>query len=108
MSTELTSAFQHFAGGFRIAAGHLKLIFGYGIRHNGTITIVVLEVLAGVTSVWREVHTTRDAAVECAESLCADAQEYIDNCQFPQRPYEDLDLDDFIEHLHMRLNHELH
>lgn len=99
----------HFAAGFRASAGYLKLNLGYFIYPHGTVLLFVQEQLqTNPPSIWRSFFTTKQSAVKVAEDLCADAQDYIDNVGVPQRPHEDLDFDDYLEHLKARLNNELH
>lgn len=51
--------------------------------------------------IWRQFTTPNNAAVEAAVELAADAQEYLGMVNAPQRPSEDLDFDDFLEHVHL-------
>ncbi len=94
--------------GFRAKASTLELSLGYAIHSNGAIELYVLERIGAMEpTVWRNFLTTREAALDVAEGLCADVEDYLDLVA-PRRPYEDLDMDDYLKHLECALTDNFH
>ena len=60
--------------------------------------------------IWRQHWTSYEGSVSAAEDLADDALEYLQDSLGHKnlRPAEDLDYDDFVEHLRARLNKEFH
>lgn len=95
--------------GFKTVAGPLKIDYAYAIYPGNKVLLIVMETIGTQTAnCWRRVWAPAHSAVEVAENLCIEAQEYLDSTPYPQRPYEDLGAEDFIEHLYQRLNDGLH
>jgi len=91
--------------GFRAKAANLELILGYALHRNGLVELYCSERIGTQSpTVWRNFMTTRTSALDAAECLCADVEEYLDQVRSPRRPSEDLDLDDFLEHLGLAIN----
>ena len=98
----------HHVAGFRISAGNVVLTLGYATFLGGQITLFALSSVAGSpATLWREFWTSIESAISEAEQLCADAEEYAETIGFI-RPVEDLDLEDFIQHLTLRIQNGLH
>lgn len=99
----------HFASGFTINGGNVTVRLTYLIYAEGVLLFSTVQIGAQPVQTWRRYWTSHVGAVESAENMCADAHEYITKT-WGMRPRgeEDLDLDDFIEHLSARLNNELH
>lgn len=98
---------QHDTYGFRCVAGLLEVSAGYA-DFGGPVLLYVIENISGTKRVWRRVWTTRGSAAEQAEVLVGDIEDYLGSIAAVQRPVEDLDLDDFIQHIFERYNHGLH
>lgn len=98
----------HRVSGFRICGGNVAITLGYAIFEGGQIAMFALSSVGGSPpTVWRDFWTSIESALSEAEQLCADAEEYAETIGCI-RPTEDLDLDDFIHHLTMRIKNGLH
>ena len=98
----------HVASGFKVSGGMLAIHAAYAIYPEAVLLVSYLESPSG-KSPWRRVWAPRGSAVEVAESLAGAAEHYLTaDLGLTARPIEDLDLDDFIEHLSLRLNNALH
>jgi hypothetical protein len=94
--------------GFRQASGLVEIRVGY-VLAGGVVGLFAVLVLPGAApQVWRQFWAPRAEAMDAAAELCADCMEYLTKFPLPIRPVEDLDYDDFLEHLYCRLNGELH
>lgn len=103
---QLVPAHQCF--GFKASAGGLKLTLGYATFESGQVLLFCCEqIMAQPMQMWRRFWVSRESALEEAENLCADAEEYLDAVCLVRRPSEDLGMDDFLEHLKLRLSNEL-
>lgn len=98
----------HAAAGFTMSCGNLKLFFAYALYAEGVLLLCYEKIGDAGATPWRRHWTSIEAAVDAAENLVGDAEEYVETLGGHTRPVEDLDVDDFIQHLHMRLNNELH
>lgn len=106
METEDTTVM---ASGFCQKALNLKITLGYSTNSAGGITLVAVEQRnAGVQQPWRKFQVSRENALKAAEELCADAAQYLDTVSQKWRPSEDLDFDDFQEHLRAFLDNSMH
>jgi hypothetical protein len=95
--------------GFRAVCGAVELTAAYEAGPAGPVRLLLIEQFSGsAPRLWRNVLVSRGAAVKAAEDLCRDAHAYLSRFPFPTRPSEDLDLDDFVEHLRIKLANELH
>lgn len=97
-------------GFFTAAAGFLSVRLTYYLHQKGVLLVAVIVPPMAPPSVWRRYWTSHVAALREAEELAADAEEYLR--QMTQgaslRTIEDLDYDDFLEHLKTNLNKEFH
>lgn len=100
---------EHSAGGFLLVGGNVIVSLGYAVYPQGVLLLATTKIGAQEPLLWRRHWSSKMAAVEAAENLAGDAEAYIcETLGLIPRPVEDLDLDDFIQHLSMRLNNELH
>lgn len=93
--------------GFLAAKGLLVIKVGYA-DFGGPVLLYAIECISDTRRIWRKRWTHREVAARDAEDLVADIEEYLDQINAVQRPSEDLDLDDFIQHITERYNHGLH
>lgn len=99
----------HAATGFLLVGGNVTVNLGYMLYPQGVLLLAFTKIGGQEPTLWRRHWAPKETAVDAAESLAGDAEEYIfGTLGLAPRPIEDLDLDDFIQHLHMRLNNELH
>lgn len=99
----------HTAAGFLIVGGNVTVNLGYWTYPNAILLLAFTKIGQQEPQLWRRHWTSMEAAVEAAENLAADAEEYItETLGLMPRAVEDLDLDDFVQHVHMRINNELH
>lgn len=95
--------------GFTAKATNLHINLGYAVYEGGSVLLYALETIGGgAPTQWRLLWTTKERALDMAESLCADVEEYLDSMRMPWRPVEDLDMDDYIEHLRTRIAGTFH
>ena len=66
------------------------------------------QIGANQPQLWRRFWVSRESALHYAEVLCADAAQYLDMVSPKWRPAEDLDFDDFQEHLKAYLENSMH
>ena len=86
------------------SGGNLKLHLGYRAGASGPVNLFCMEQIgAAPLTMWRNFWVSREAAEEAAENLCAEADDYLDSFESPRRPHEDLDMDDYLEHLRTRV-----
>jgi hypothetical protein len=100
---------DHFCSGFRIASGTFSINLAYAIY--GASVLLVASLKNGNTEpvVWKRIWVPKENAVAAANHMAADVEHYLtDLLSLVPRPTENLDLEDFVEHLGMRLNNELH
>ncbi len=99
----------HAVFGFVMGGPFFRLYYGYAIYPGGVLLYChELLVQVGKLQPWRRYFTSREGALEIAEDLLADSEEYLESLGIVLRPTEDLGPDDFLFHLHARLNNELH
>ena len=94
--------------GFTLAAGSLVIRLGYRLSGNIVTLFATTQIGPQEPQVWRQFSAPRESAVDAAHELVCDACEYADATNAVVRPTEDLDLGDFVTHLAMNLNGELH
>jgi len=100
---------RHSAGGFRLVGGNMTIMLGYAVYDEGVLLHAVTKVGDQAPDLWRRFWASHDVAVASAEEMVDDAEHYMFNTLgLRPRPIEDLDLDDFIEHLQARLEGGLH
>ena len=87
---------------FKLTAGTLKFELGYVMYKAGVLLLCTEKIGEQSATLWRRHWVSKEAAVRSAENLITETGDYIDMLGLRERPYEDLDVDDFLEHL--RLN----
>jgi len=99
----------HEAGGFSVARGGVQILLGYTISKSGPVQLYAIEKMGDLAPrIWLSRWTTRESAVRDAEDMVCVIEEYLDQINAPVRPDENLGLDDFIEHLSLRISNGLH
>ena len=99
----------HYVNGFTLHGGNVDIDHAYAIYPLGVILIVTVKIGDAQRQLWRRVWAPRDTAVDAAEQLCYDSEEYlIDTLGCRPRGVEDTDLNDFVHHLDMRINNGFH
>lgn len=88
--------------------GNIEVDLGYAIYPEAIMLFSLLKMGAPPYQQWRQHWTSYEAALDAAESLAAEAEAYLESFNAPFRPAEDLDYDDFLEHLSTRINKEFH
>jgi len=97
------------SAGFCQQAAYLKISLCYGVMPDSSIVLFAMEQLGtGPPQPWRKFLVPRHAAVSAARALCSDAAQYLDMVSDRWRPSEDLDFDDFIEHLRLQVEGGMH
>lgn len=97
------------AGGFREARGTIEVIVGYAVFADAVQIAAFLKVGPQPPVEWLNRWTSHIEALRAAESMCGEAMDCLDSYKnVPRRPVEDLDFDDFLEHLETRLNGNFH
>ena len=97
------------AYGFMAVRGTVQIYLGYAVFGNAVLLYCNERIADNQTRQWLRFWTTRESAIEQAEGMCSDVEDYLMSYgHMPARPIEDLDMDDFINHLKARLNDELH
>lgn len=95
--------------GFTAKASNLLLTLGYATYGNGVVLLYVREQIGPAPpATWRAIWTTRECAVELAEALCSDVEDYLNSLRMPWRPVEDLEMEDYLEHMTLRLSGQFH
>lgn len=97
------------AFGFKSARGQVEVILGYAVCERAVRLEAYIRMGTNEPSLWRGFWVSYIEALTSAEELCADAEEYLEQYNnVPPRPCEDLDFYDFLQHMEMRINNELH
>jgi hypothetical protein len=97
------------SAGFCQQAAYLKISLYYGVMPDSSIALFAMEQMGtGPPQLWRKFLAPRHAAVRAAQGLCADAALYLDGVSSAWRPSEDLDFDDFIEHIRLHVEGGMH
>ena len=82
---------------------------GYSVWKQAVFMWSALQIAEQGFRPWRNIWTPHSQAVVCAENLCGEIEDYLCGTLNGRiRDTEDFDLDDFIDHLHARINNELH
>lgn len=98
---------EHIVQGFLIVGGNVTVNLGYVLFPQGVLLFATTKIGAAPPELWRRYWTPRESAVKAAEDLAAWSETYItETLGLSVRPIEDLDLDDFIEHLRLRIENE--
>lgn len=95
------------AYGFTMTAGSLVVRLGHRLQHNGVLLFATTQVGDAAPQMWRNFMVTRESAVEQAIALASDAEDYLLSTGGLVRPVEDLNFDDFIEHVGLTVNGEM-
>lgn len=99
----------HSAGGFLMVAGNVWISMGYAVFKEGVLLQSYTRIGDNQPQPWLRHWTSHLAAVEMAELMVCNAEEYLgETLGQAIREVEDLDGDDFIEHLRIRLANEFH
>lgn len=93
--------------GFTLAAGNLVIRLGHVVKPNYVALFATTQIADAEPMMWRQFTCPRSSAVEAAERLAGDAEEYATATRGLIRPTEDLDFDDFVEHLALTISGEL-
>jgi len=97
------------ATGFCQQAGPLKITLGYATySHEGLMLFAVENWGANPSQPWRRFWVPRETAVAAAQELCDDAAQYLNMVTTHWRPTEDLDFDDFVEHIRAFVEGSMH
>jgi hypothetical protein len=96
------------AYGFTAAAGTLVIRLGHKPVKGGVMLFATTQVADQTPQMWRQFTVGREAAVSMAATLASEAMEYLEATRGLIRPVEDLDFDDFVQHVAMSTNGELH
>lgn len=112
-ATELTDWLKdgplHEVTGFSAVRGSVQIFLGYTISRSGPVQLHAIEKMGDLAPrIWLNRWTTRESAVRDAEDMVGRVEQYLDQINAPSRPEENLGLDDFIEHLSLRLSNGLH
>lgn len=100
---------DHNAYGFLAVRGTVQMYLGYAVFGSAVLLYVNEQIADTQPRQWIRFWTSRDRALEQAEQLVERVDEYLNRFKpMPLRSYEDLDSDDFLDHLKARLNNELH
>ena len=98
----------HQAHGFRLSGVGLAISLSYLDYGHSYMLVAFIEVAGQPLNLWRKVTSPKASAVEAAEDLAAAAEEYIRDLRLVVRPVEDLDYDDFLEHIRLRVEGMFH
>lgn len=94
---------------FRLGGVSLVAVVGYLIKGEQVEMFATLVPGVGSPVAWRHFFTPKSSALDEAAQLCADVEEYvIGELGIKVRDVEDLDFDDFLEHLELNINHAFH
>lgn len=94
---------------FRMAAAALTAVAFYRVVGATVEMGLTLVPTVGNPSPWRSFTCPLDSAVSQAEEMCDEAAHYLlDVLDLDIRDVEDLDFDDFIHHLSLRVSNEFH
>lgn len=90
--------------GFCSKTHNIKLMVGYSIYANGMYRLYAYEQIGGqALQLWRTFLVSPEAAVESAETLCDECEDYLDTFSLMRRPDEDLNFDDYIQHIELQV-----
>lgn len=89
--------------GFRLSSGGLSFTFGYAIWSGAVLLYCIQQIRPNPPTICRRFWTSKEAACDAAEDLVGAIYEFADSAGINVSMEEDLNVDDFIEHLHLRL-----
>ena len=90
-----------------MTAGNLVIRLGHKVQGTTVTLFATTQIADNAPMMWRQFETPRHSAVGAAEMLADDAMEYAESTGGVIRTSEDLDLDDFLHHLHLTIQGEL-
>jgi len=93
--------------GFLSTRGLIVINAGYA-DYGGPVLLYAVEHIGTTKRLWRSFWTTRDNAAIQAEILVGDIEEYLETIPATPRTSENLNLDDFIQHITERYQNGLH
>ncbi len=109
MTDETSAPPTSMVTGFTQQAFALKIVLGYMTLPDESLMLFAYEQWTGKEPVmWRKFLVPQHSALKSAESLCDDASRYLDMVSTKWRPSEDLDFDDFMEHLRLHVEGGMH
>lgn len=95
----------HQATGFVLSGGAVEIRPMYFVYTKAILLVATVRIGGLDPSIWRRHWTSYEGAVDAAERLVDDAFDYLtETLGLRPRDTEDLDIDDFVRHLHLRLN----
>lgn len=99
-----------FAGWFKGAAGFLEVHVAYFVHEGGVLLTAVIVPPQAPPRQWLRHWSSHIEAARSAENLVAEAEAYLRQMThgMPMRETEDLDYQDFIDHLRTRMCNEFH
>lgn len=97
-------------GWFKAAAGFLEVHLTYWLHEKGVLFASLIVPPQAPSRVWLRHWSSHIEAVRSAENLCGESVDYLRRMTggMPLRETEDLDYDDFMNHLATRMNGEFH
>jgi hypothetical protein len=99
---------MYVCGGFKLVAGNVVISFTYVVYWEAVLLGVHIQIGSGPPEMWRKVWAPWGNAVRTAETLVEDAEDYLmGDLKLRPRSVEDLNTDDFLEHLSLRLQSRL-
>jgi hypothetical protein len=94
--------FKHQAYALRITLGYMTF------PHSGLMLFAMEQWGDRPPVLWRKFWVTNKGAVRAANRLAIDACEYLNTVSKNWRPAEDLNFDDFIEHIRLHVEGGMH
>jgi hypothetical protein len=95
------------AAGFNLTGGNVTVSIAYAEYPSAIMFLVHTKIANQEPVLWRRFWSPKMSAVEAAENLTCEAEDYLlETLGLRPRETEDLDFDDFIEHLRLRVNNE--
>lgn len=100
---------DHVATGFVLGSSNYRIHLAYAVAGQAVLLLASTQVGTSELVPWRRFWVPKETAVEAATQLAAEAEEFLlEDLGAQARPNEDLDLEDFIHHLKLRLENALH
>lgn len=81
----------------------MEINLGYLDYGPQVCLVALIKVIGQPNVIWRSHWVPGDSAVEAARNLAADARGYIRELKLIVRPVEDLDYNDYVEHIRCRV-----
>lgn len=95
---------------FVATGGQVEVRLGYAVYGRAILLVAIVKTPGTEAQLWRRHWASSESALRSAENLCAEAEEYLTETLGWKslRPAEDLDYEDFLDHLKARLNNDFH